>query len=108
MTTLTNKEVGAPPDNCPKGPDTNLTTTTIATATAANAKDTAHRRQDGYAAPTIEDRREHDLFAELKSLGYGITVPCLICSRPLTSKRSLATHVGPVCRARLTEVVSHD
>ena len=77
-------------------------TTTIATATAANAKDTAHRRQDGYAAPTIEDRREHDLFAELKSLGYGITVPCLICSRPLTSKRSLATHVGPVCRARLT------
>jgi hypothetical protein len=46
------------------------------------------------------------LFAELHSLGYGITVPCLICRRPLTAPTSLALHVGPKCLARMTEAVS--
>lgn len=53
-----------------------------------------------HSTPTADERREAMLLAELKSLGYGITVPCLICQRPLTSARSLAAHVGPVCRAK--------
>jgi hypothetical protein len=59
-----------------------------------------HRPQDGYQAPTADDRREAALLAELFSLGYGITVPCLICRRPLTAERSLRLHIGPVCAAR--------
>ena len=65
-----------------------------------------YRPEDGYVAPSADDRREHELLAELKSRGYGITVPCLICKRPLTSARSLAAHVGPVCRARMAEAVA--
>lgn len=60
-----------------------------------------YRRQDGYQAPTAQDRREAALLAELRSLGYGIAVRCLVCRRPLTSARSLASHVGPVCAARV-------
>lgn len=60
-----------------------------------------HRPEDGHQAPTAEDRNEAALLAELESLGYRIAVPCLICRRPLTSKRSLRSHVGPVCSARM-------
>ena len=74
-------------------------------AAAANhtnaAQFTAYRPEDGYAAPGAEDRREAALLAELKALGYGITVPCLLCRRPLTSQRSLAARVGPVCAVRM-------
>ena len=64
-----------------------------------------HRRQDGYQAPAAEDRREAALLAELCSLGYGITVPCLVCGRPLTSNRSLRLRVGPVCAGRVSTAV---
>ena len=58
------------------------------------------RRQDGYAAPTAEDRREAELVAELQALGYGITVPCLVCRHPLTSAKSVARHIGPKCATK--------
>ena len=61
------------------------------------------RPHDGYQAPTAADRREAALLAELRSLGYGITVPCLICRHPLTAPRSLVSHIGPVCAARMAE-----
>lgn len=59
-----------------------------------------HRPEDGYAAPSAAERHEAALLAELAELGYGITVPCLVCRRPLTSARSLRSHVGPTCSAR--------
>jgi hypothetical protein len=59
-----------------------------------------HRAQDGYAAPSADDRREAELLAELKARGFGITLPCLVCRRPLTSPRSLQMRVGPVCATR--------
>jgi hypothetical protein len=61
-----------------------------------------YRRQDGFAAPTAEERREAELLAELEELGYGITVPCLVCRHPLTSAKSIARHVGPKCAAKAT------
>ena len=67
-------------------------------ATAESSR--LHRPQDGYAAPTAQDRREAALLAELRELGYGITVPCLVCRHPLTAARSLARHIGPRCAAR--------
>ena len=75
------------------------------TSTATVTRDSSRRvRQDGYAAPSAQDRREDALLTELQALGYGITIPCLVCRRPLTSKRSLRLHVGPVCSARATAV----
>ncbi len=67
---------------------------------------TPYRRQDGFTAPAADERREAALLAEVKALGYGITMPCLICHRPLTAAKSLAAHVGPVCAARMAEAVT--
>lgn len=58
------------------------------------------RPEDGYAAPSVEDRREATLLAELREPGYGITVPCVDCGHPLTAPKSVARHVGPKCAAR--------
>lgn len=74
------------------------TTTTVATADSIRL----HRPQDGFAAPSAEDRREAGLLAELEELGYGITVPCLVCRHPLTSAKSVARHIGPKCAAKAT------
>ena len=54
-----------------------------------------------HSTPTADERREAQLLAELQNLGYGITIPCQICSHPLTSSRSLALHVGPKCAAKV-------
>jgi len=81
------------------GPSVAARAATKMTATVTS-QSSRHYRQDGYTAPTAEDRREDQLLAELQALGYGITVPCLVCRRPLTSPRSLRLHVGPVCAAR--------
>lgn len=53
-----------------------------------------------HQAPTLADRHEMKLIEELQLLGYGITVPCLVCGHALSSKRSLALMVGPKCRAK--------
>ncbi len=74
------------------------------TTPIADTQFTAHRRQDGFTAPAAEERRADALLAEVKALGYGITMPCLICGHPLTSPRSLARLVGPKCAAKLAEV----
>ena len=70
------------------------------TPPSADFDSSLHRPEDGYAAPTAEDRREARLRAELQELGYGITVPCLVCRHPLTAAKSLARHVGPKCAAK--------
>lgn len=53
-----------------------------------------------HQAPTADELREKNLLDELHALGYGITVPCVACGRPLTAARSLALHIGPKCRAK--------
>ena len=60
-----------------------------------------HRPEDGYATPTAEDRREALLLAEVRALGYGLSVRCRVCRHPLTAAKSVAAHVGPKCAARV-------
>lgn len=55
-----------------------------------------------HQAPTADERREVQLLAELRSLGYGIAVSCVVCGHALTSPRSVALMIGPKCRAKVS------
>lgn len=70
--------------------------------TTAATDSNLYRRQDGFAAPTAEDRADAAFRAEAEQRGYGIFVRCLVCRRALTSARSLEKHVGPTCLARIS------
>lgn len=59
-----------------------------------------YRSSDGYTAPTALERREAELLAELKALGYTVAVRCTACSHPLTASSSVARHLGPKCAAK--------
>lgn len=59
-----------------------------------------YRRQDGYAAPTAEDRAVQQAIDVLRGHGYGIAMRCLDCHRPITSATSLARMRGPHCHAK--------
>ncbi len=72
------------------------TTTTVATADSIRL----HRPQDGYAAPSAEDRREAGLLAELRDLGYQPATRCTRCGQWVVAAKSVALHMGPVCRAK--------
>lgn len=85
---MTTRKRPAPTDR----PSRNKTTASEFTA--------LRRPEDGYAAPTLEERREQQLLAELVERGYGITMPCLVCGHPLTAATSLARHIGPRCAAK--------
>jgi hypothetical protein len=61
---------------------------------------TAHRPQDGYAAPSPEDRADLAVLAAAEALGYRIAIRCLDCGHWLSSPASVAAHRGPRCRAR--------
>jgi hypothetical protein len=61
---------------------------------------TAHRRQDGYTAPTPEGRADLAVLAAAEALGYRIAVQCLDCQHWLSSPTSVAANRGPRCRAR--------
>jgi hypothetical protein len=78
----------APPQNRP------LRNTTSA------AKSNGHRRQDGYAAPTAEDRREAAVLAAAAEMGYRLAVQCLDCGHWLTNPISVGAFRGPRCRGR--------
>jgi hypothetical protein len=56
-----------------------------------------HRPEDGYAAPTAEDRYEARLLAQVHALGYVVSVRCRVCNHPLTAPKSVALHIGPRC-----------
>jgi hypothetical protein len=64
------------------------------------SQSTAYRPEDGYAAPTADERHEAQLIEELQARGFGITVPCIECGHPLSTEASLARHVGPKCAAK--------
>ncbi|MDQ1305775.1 MAG: hypothetical protein QG671_1607 [Actinomycetota bacterium] len=59
-----------------------------------------YRPQDGYAAPSAEDRREAGLLAELRDLGYQPATRCTRCGQWVVAAKSVALHMGPVCRAK--------
>lgn len=59
-----------------------------------------HRAEDGYSAPTAEERREVELLAEVKALGYTVAVRCTACNHPLVAGVSVARHLGPKCAAK--------
>lgn len=70
--------------------------------TTNDSDSTAYRRQDGYSAPTAVDRAEAAVLAEAKRYGYRLAVRCVNCGHWLVAERSIADHVGPVCRRRVT------
>ncbi|BCQ09662.1 hypothetical protein JMUB5695_03112 [Mycobacterium heckeshornense] len=61
---------------------------------------TGRRRQDGYAAPTAEERAEQRVLAAAYRLGYRLAVQCVRCGQWLVAERSVRDHIGPVCRTR--------
>jgi hypothetical protein len=79
----------APPQNRPIRNHTNT------------AQSNGHRRQDGYAAPTPEYRREAALLAEAAEMGYRLAVQCLDCGHWLSNPISVRFCRGPRCRARM-------
>jgi hypothetical protein len=59
-----------------------------------------HRREDGYAAPTVEDRDDTAVLAAAFERGYRIAVQCIDCGHWLTNPVSVAAFRGPRCRAK--------
>lgn len=64
------------------------------------AKSNGHRRQDGYAAPSPQDRADLAALAAVEALGYRIAVQCLDCGHWVSNPASVSAHRGPRCRAR--------
>lgn len=60
-----------------------------------------HRPQDGYAAPSPEDRADAEFLAEAKQRGYRLALACLDCGHPIVAAASLRRHRGPRCAARV-------
>ena len=78
-----------------------LTTTTDAHHDTGSVDSSRlHRPQDGFAAPSAEDRREAGLLAELRDLGYRPATRCTRCNQWVVAAKSVALHMGPVCRAK--------
>lgn len=60
----------------------------------------ANRAEDGYVPPSPDERREQLLIAELRELGYTLSVRCVACGHPLVTSKSVARHLGPKCAAK--------
>jgi hypothetical protein len=78
------------------GSEARATSTTPIAGTNSNG----HRRQDGYAAPTADDRAEAAAVAAVQAFGYSIAVRCLDCGHWLANPASVSAHRGPTCAAR--------
>ena len=65
-----------------------------------------YRRQDGYAAPTADDRLDAAFEAEAIARGYRLALTCLDCGHPIVAEASLRRHRGPRCAARAAEAVA--
>jgi len=59
-----------------------------------------HRPQDGFTAPSAEDRAEAALLAEAVERGFRLAVQCKRCGQWLVAERSVVMHMGPVCRTK--------
>lgn len=72
--------------------------------TTSSAESSLHRAEDGYQAPTAEERAVHAAMELLHEHGYGIAGRCLDCRHPISSLASLARMRGPRCEARARAV----
>jgi hypothetical protein len=68
--------------------------------TQVQSDSSLHRAEDGYIAPTAQDRAVAQAIAVLHEHGYGIALRCLDCHRPITSAASLRRMRGPKCAAK--------
>ena len=50
---------------------------------------------------TAEDRHEAAVLAAAAALGYRLGTRCLRCGHWIVAPRSVAAHMGPVCRAKV-------
>lgn len=71
------------------------------TSAIDDIKSTAHRRQDGYAAPSAEDRADQAVLDAAAARGYRLAVQCSRCGQWVVAYRSVAAHMVPVCRVRV-------
>lgn len=78
------------------GSEARATSTTPIAASQFNG----HRRADGYAAPTSEDRADAAVLAAAAERGFRVAVQCLDCGHWLANPISVAAFRGPRCRAR--------
>jgi len=82
------------------------TTTAGTTRTACVQGTRLHRPEDGYAAPTDEDRLDAAVIAAAKARGFTVAVRCTRCSQWVVTAASVAAHMGPVCRAKTAAEVT--
>ena len=50
---------------------------------------------------TAQDRHEAAVLAAAAELGYRLSTRCLRCGHWIVAPKSVAAHMGPVCRARV-------
>lgn len=50
---------------------------------------------------TAEDRADFDVLVAAHERGYRLAVQCTRCGQWLVALKSVATHMGPVCRAKV-------
>lgn len=73
---------------------------------AARQSSHLHRPEDGYAAPTAEDRLDAEAVEAARARGFAVAVPCSRCGQWVVAPKSVALHMGPVCRAKTAEAVT--
>jgi hypothetical protein len=61
---------------------------------------TSYRAEDGFNAPTVDDRLDALVVAEAKKRGFAVAVRCSRCRQWVVAAESVAAHMGPVCRAK--------
>ncbi len=81
-------------------------TRATSTPPSATAKDTACRAEDGYQAPTVDDRLDAQVIAAAKARGFRLATRCTRCGQWVVAAESVAAHMGPVCRAKVAEAVA--
>jgi primosomal protein N' len=100
------------PDNLgpPKedGPVTDRATTTATTRTDAThssrltTQDVRTQIGGEYHEPlTSEDRLDAQVLAAASERGYRLAVRCTRCNQWLVAHKSVALHLGPVCRTKV-------
>lgn len=59
-----------------------------------------HLRQDGYTAPTADDRLDAQVIDAALARGFRLAARCTRCHQWVVAAESVAAHMGPVCRAK--------
>ncbi len=67
------------------------------------ADSSLHRAEDGYTAPTSDDRLDAAVIEAAKARGFSIAVRCTRCGQWVVAADSVAAHMGPVCRSKAVD-----